>query len=553
VATYEYSGTYYDVYYLFVTDTDTGTGTDASSPVTVLGSDASNAASEASSIVAHLSDTDTGTGTDAATIKISSADTGSGAENATQAIKLSSSDASNAAVDASTTHISSSDTGAGAENATQAIRLSDTDAGTGTENQSVNTGPTAVSDTDTGSGADAVVQVSPVGADTGSWAENATQAIRIHEPDVGLFTDQAQAYLISLHDTDASNPVSETTGYLPAIPIHDTDAGSGADAGQAFPDIADTDAGTGAEASSIVVHLSDADAGTGTDAGIPEEQHNDSDAGTGTEGAFISVSSADTGSGSDSTAPRLVVIDPGDSGVATENAGFPNNKIDADAGTGAETSFITAHLSDADAGGLAFETQFAIPASQLYGNPESFSIYHVGVITGITETAQLYAVQDAKITTSWTEYPCNGDDITQLIWTDLEVVTLDVQGGFLPWAAITSIMGWPVYSSGSQYSLATGLTSMPSGTQVSIGLRTYGRDILGRRRTVDIILYAVQFQTITWGGEYKNGMGASYTAFAVGSYFDEGGNGLLTREVGRLVDSPGVLAASFTGVYGKGT
>jgi hypothetical protein len=72
-------------------------------------------------------------------------------------------------------------------------------------------------------------------------------------------------------------------------------------------------------------------------------------------------------------------------------------------------------------------------------------------------------------------------------------------------------------------------------------IRVPSKDSLGAVRTMDIILYRVQFQPIAFDGpNYKDGLVLNYTGRAVLSTVDETGDDLTERAIGRLVNTAAV-------------
>jgi hypothetical protein len=509
VASYEYSGTYYGSYYLFVTDTDTATGTESTGTVrfVVLGSDSASGSEAVTKIGVKPAAGETGTASEAGSIpsRINDTDACSWTEG-TPDVGLTDTDFSN--------------------NYEVDIIVS-ADAGTGSE-----TFVLEFLATDTCDGADVA-------------------SLHMAGTDAALMFDQAQAFPVGLVSAD-SGSASEATGYLPAYPFSSSDSGSATEAGIALPDIQDTDAGTGADAQSLHVTLSDVDALTGTDSGGPLVPLSSADTGSGADLGVPAILSADSGSASEALI-RMGVI-TSDSWTGTEQAGFPDNKFDVDTVTGTDAQSLHVTLSSTDSGQWQEISAHATPANLLYANPESFSIYRASILQGGVETAQLYAVREGQISPETQEYLCPGDDIVEMVWYNITTLQINVTGGFIPFSAIHTVLGRPVSSSGlapnDYYAMAYGVDSMPPQAPYSMVLRTNGRDYVGNARTVDLVLYQVQTDEISWTQTYKEGMGCDYIMRATPSSTDEQGNALSVPQFGRIVDSPGVLYGPVNSVVG---
>jgi len=518
VASYEYTDLYYDIYYLFVTDTDTGSG-----------------AENTGTVKEPVSSSDTGSASDAGSVTHgtqTSADSGSASETSSIV-----------------TTKSSADTGSGAEGSPVTIRFKDTDF---SNNYEVD----LIADTDSFTGADSYLALTPSSADTCSGSDTNT-ALRISDAgeDSFLAFDQAQAFPLGLADTDTGSGL-EANRFLPALPKSSADTGSvnpsTGETGFTLPDIPDTDAGSGADAGeSIHVALSDTDAGSGADSGGPTAPVSSADTGHGSETAAPGVSSTDAGSGADAFT-GMHLTGTSDSGSGSENAGFPDNPYGHETGSFSEAGSVIAHVPSADSIQWVELGAHATPSWLLYGTLESFSLVRGAVLNGSgLESAQLYGMRDGRITPNYSEYPSTSDDIVVMVWANLEYVEIEVNSGFLPFPALTTIYGYPVSSSGAEYSTPWGLQRMTNA--MPMVLRANGRNYNGQARTFDLIFYQVQFLTVHTQRAYKTGMECDYTAYATLSYTDEAGNALAVPEVGRMVDSPGQLTGAIGALAGRGT
>ena len=509
MASYEYSGNYYGSYYLFVPDSDTVTGTESTGTVK---------------------------------FAVSSSDTSSAADAVTRLNVKPAAGDSGSAIEAGSipSHIADADTGSGTDNAAT-VGVSDDDF---TNNYEVD----VIVSADTASASDLGVALSPVSSD--SWSGTDTILfLTVPDYELSLAFDQAQAFPVGLRDTDTAS-AAEATGYLPAFPFSSSDTGSAAETGFALPDIQDSDAATGADSQSLVVHLTDTDSGTGADSGGPLVPVSGTDTATALDTGIPVVVGADAGSAAELLLRTGVAA--ADSATGTENAGFPDNPYGHDFATAADNQSLVAHVSSADAAQWTEVSAHATPSWLLYGTLESFSLVRASVLNGSgLEAAQLYGVRSGQVSPTYGTYPSAGDDINIMVWADLQYVTIEVEEGFLPFLALTTIYGYPVSSAGQEYSVPWGVT--PHQASMPMVLRANGRNYLGQPRTFDLVFYHVQFITVGTQRSYKTGMTCDYTAIATYSTVDEAGNALTQPEVGRMVDSPGQLTGAVGALYGRGT
>jgi hypothetical protein len=139
-------------------------------------------------------------------------------------------------------------------------------------------------------------------------------------------------------------------------------------------------------------------------------------------------------------------------------------------------------------------------------------------------------------------------------WFWLNFANVTIEEGFIPFSTIALLTGTTVTSSGTApndyYSLP--LWTLNSMNQVTrpLAVRVPAKDSAGLIRTLDFVLYKVQFQPFNFTGpSYKNGLTCTIAGRALLSTTDELGNdlpGTYPRSIGRLVSSPGSLTGSFT-------
>lgn len=579
MAGFDYTDTYYDVYYWFVSDSDTGSGSE-SDPVTT-------------GVLPKSTGLEAGLGTDGGesiSIRINDADTGSGSENSTQNIKI---------VPVSQETASGLDNGTRVELPVQLFTgrppglispasfllpvvpaytipyfppppgiISDLDSGSFTESDPVTI---ALSDADFSSSPSSFIFQDeeqgtfldlqfvgpPPDSDAGTFADTNLPA-SITDSDLGLFFDVAQAAQIGIvpaaagQDTgsglDLENPIG--------TPISDTDTGHGAESnGTITPDIIDADTGSFLDAETPPpAHLITAETATGDDEVLNLlEPKSDSDTASGIDAQAAGPLDTDTGHGLEANGPPRVV--DGDSYTGTDaGAAVNNQRFDFDLGhfTDAETP-PPAHLSDSDLG-HSQENAGYDDRNLLFGTVEAFSISRCSVLNGAgAETAQLYGVQSGIISPQFTTTMSTADDISLWAWTDLAQVEVQITGGFIPFAAANNILGLALNSNSTQYAMSFGLQKVNPAAAVSLVLRCPARDYRGRPRTLDLVLYEVRFRLLEFTIAYKTGMGCNFTASAFPTTQDEAGNTLSSYEVGRLVFSPGQLTGAVSGVFGQGT
>lgn len=175
---------------------------------------------------------------------------------------------------------------------------------------------------------------------------------------------------------------------------------------------------------------------------------------------------------------------------------------------------------------------------------EGFSVSHAAILDGTSgaELADIYGVREGSLDLDTDSYDNTGDDqvLSSLSWVNF--ATLSIQSGYIPFDLLSTLTGSPVASSGSG---ANAMYSIPLWDEDSVNqpvkpvlIRVPSRTAgAGALRTLDIVLYRVQFGPISFDGpSYKSGLLVSYTGKAFLSSTDEAGNALTKKAVGRLVD-----------------
>lgn len=185
---------------------------------------------------------------------------------------------------------------------------------------------------------------------------------------------------------------------------------------------------------------------------------------------------------------------------------------------------------------------------------EGFSLTHAAILeTGGTpgSFSDIYGVRTGSISVDTGNYDNTGDDAVLSSWFWFNFATVTVQSGYLPFSTIALLAGSTVTSSGSgvndYYSIPLWEeTSLNQPTRPML-IRVLSKDKDGLVRTLDFILYKVQFGPISFDGPaYKSGLLLNYTGRAVMSDTNEAGQLLTTRAIGRIVSRP--YASSTQGV-----
>lgn len=174
------------------------------------------------------------------------------------------------------------------------------------------------------------------------------------------------------------------------------------------------------------------------------------------------------------------------------------------------------------------------------GTFEGFSVSHAAILNGATgaELADIYGVREGSVSVDSDSYDNTGDDAVLSNWFWFNYAELTISSGYVPFSVISLLTGDPVTSTGDVWS--TPLWSEGSLNQPSrpVLIRVPSRDSAGAVRVMDIVLFKVQFQPISFDGPtYKDGLVLNYTGRAVISPIDEAGEVLPKKSIGRLVNS----------------
>lgn len=189
---------------------------------------------------------------------------------------------------------------------------------------------------------------------------------------------------------------------------------------------------------------------------------------------------------------------------------------------------------------------------------EGFSVSRAIILDGATLAdnwiqsmgGDLYGVRTASLAANTGNYDNTGEDAVLSAWFWIENATLTVESGYVPFDTIASLTGDVITSSGTApndtYSLPLWSEDSVNVAPKPVLIRMPSKDSEGVIRTMDFVLYKVQFSPISFTGPaYKSGLLLNYSGRAVLSLTDETGNQLFkpdgvtpTRAIGRMVNRP---------------
>ena len=172
---------------------------------------------------------------------------------------------------------------------------------------------------------------------------------------------------------------------------------------------------------------------------------------------------------------------------------------------------------------------------------------HAAILDGTTGAqavnGDIYGVSDSSLDPNTDEFNNEGDDQVLSVWSWLNFANVNVKAGYIPFSLIALLTGETVTSSGTTpndyYSVPLWTTRALNVGPKPMLIRVPSRDSLGAARTLDIVLYKVQFAPITFDGpKYKDGLKVNYVGKALPSVNDETGAALGYTAVGRLMSHP---------------
>lgn len=185
---------------------------------------------------------------------------------------------------------------------------------------------------------------------------------------------------------------------------------------------------------------------------------------------------------------------------------------------------------------------------------EGFSLSHAAILDGTTGAqavdGDIYGVRTASLEPDTDDFDNTGDDAVLSTWQWLNYATVTVEAGYIPFKLVALLSGESMTSSGTapndSYSLPLWTDRSMNVAPKPMLIRLPSKDSLGVVRTMDFVLYRVQFGPIQFDGpQYKDGLTASYSGKALMSLYDETGTLLSTsfpglpvgtKAVGRLLN-----------------
>lgn len=178
---------------------------------------------------------------------------------------------------------------------------------------------------------------------------------------------------------------------------------------------------------------------------------------------------------------------------------------------------------------------------------EGFSISHAAILNGTTgldaSWGDVYGIRQGSVEVDTDSYDNTGDDAVLSTWYWFNYATVSVTGGYLSFDLIANLSGSTITSSGTSpldyYSLSLWNQTSLNQPVRSMYIRVPSKDSAGAIRDLDIVLYRVQFEPISFDGpSYKDGLLVNYNGKALMSHVDELGNTLSDRAIGRLISRP---------------
>lgn len=185
---------------------------------------------------------------------------------------------------------------------------------------------------------------------------------------------------------------------------------------------------------------------------------------------------------------------------------------------------------------------------------EGFSLSHAAILDGLTGAEQtdgdIYGIRSGSIELDTDSYDNTGDDFVLSTWYWFNYANVSIQAGYVPFKTIALLAGHAVASSGAApgdyYSIPLWNEDINNTPTRPMVVRVPSKDSAGTTRTLDFVLYKVQFQPFSFDGpSYKDGLLLNYSGRALLSTVDERGVALAKRAIGRLVSRPVGTTAIF--------
>lgn len=174
---------------------------------------------------------------------------------------------------------------------------------------------------------------------------------------------------------------------------------------------------------------------------------------------------------------------------------------------------------------------------------EAFSVSHAAILNGATgaEAADIYGVREGSVSVDSDSYDNTGDDAVLSNWFWFNYAEVTISSGYVPFNVISILTGAPVTSTADTWTMPLWTQSSMNQPTRPVLIRVPSKDSAGAVRTMDIVLFKVQFMPISFDGPtYKDGLVLNYSGRAVVSPVDEKGLALPEKAIGRLVNAPAV-------------
>jgi hypothetical protein len=184
---------------------------------------------------------------------------------------------------------------------------------------------------------------------------------------------------------------------------------------------------------------------------------------------------------------------------------------------------------------------------------EGFSLSHAAILDGTTgaDLHDIYGVRNGSLSLSTSNYDNTGDDSVLSTWYWFDYGEVSIESGYVPFTTLAYLAGTSVTSSGASpndyYAMPLWNTAYLNQSPRPMLLRVPSKDSAGAVRTLDIVLYKVQFEPFNFSGpQYKDGLLLSYSGRALRSSVDEIGNSLSEAAIGRILSRPSGTTGRFT-------
>lgn len=186
---------------------------------------------------------------------------------------------------------------------------------------------------------------------------------------------------------------------------------------------------------------------------------------------------------------------------------------------------------------------------------EGFSVTHAQILDGVTDVysvanstfGDIYDVSNASIAPSTGNFDNTGDNAILSTWYWFDYATVTVEAGYISFDTLALMTGDSYTSSGAGpndfYTAPLWSDASVNVSPKPVLIRVLSKDNLGAPRTLDFVLYKVQFSPMTLTGpQYHQGLRVNFAGRALMSSFDEKGVALSAKAVGKMVSRPFVAS-----------